>query len=173
MKWGCSILFYLITLVTLGQTTVSVSISLPAIALLDLNNNSAIIMAFQAPTEAGAPVTAPASNSTKWLNLTSAVTPGATRRVSAQVVSGSLPNGVRLKLETAAFSGSGSGTFGSVTSPIYLSATATTIINGIGGAFTGNGNNGYNLQYTLEIQTYSQLQKANNTFSILYTLIDN
>lgn len=130
-------------------------------------------MTFQSPTEAGLPVTAPASNSTKWLNLTSAVTSGATRRVSAQVVSGSIPNGVRLKLETAAFAGIGSGTFGSVTSPLYLSTTAQTIINGIGGAFTGNGNNGYNLKYTLEIQTYSQIQKANASFSILYTLIDN
>ncbi|HEY1054364.1 MAG TPA: hypothetical protein VGE24_04490, partial [Emticicia sp.] len=117
------------------------SVTLPAIALLDLNNNSAITMAFQSPSEAGSPITAPASNSTKWINLTSAVASGATRRITAQVVSGSVPNGVRLKLETGVASGIGSGTFGSVTSPVYLTTSATTIINGIGGAFTGNDNN--------------------------------
>ncbi|WP_460473750.1 hypothetical protein [Emticicia fontis] len=149
------------------------SVTLPAIALLDLNNNSAITMAFQSPTEAGSPITAPASNSTKWINLTSAVASGATRRITAQVVSGSVPNGVRLKLETGVASGIGSGTFGSVTSPVYLTTSATTIINGIGGAFTGNDNNGYNLTYTLEIQNYSQLLKASASFSVIYTLIDN
>src|SRR6218665_705979 len=168
MKWACSILFCLLTQLVWGQTSASVSVTLPAIALLDLNNNSAITMAFQSPTEAGLPITAPASNSTKWINLTSAVATSATRRVTAQVASGNIPNGVRLKLQTASATGIGSGTFGTVTSPVYLTTTATTIINGIGGAFTGNGNNGYNLTYSFEIQTYSQLLKTNASFSVIY-----
>lgn len=177
MRRWYSILLCFVIQAAWCQTTanISVNFTLPSIALLDLNSNSAITMTFQSPTEAGAPIVAPASNNTKWLNFTSAVAPGVTRRITAQVVSGSVPNGVRLKLETASYSGSGGGgsALGSVTSPVYLTTSTTTIINSIGGAYTGNGNNGYNLTYTLEIQTYSQLKKTSASFSVIYTLIDN
>ena len=177
MRGWYGIFFCFISQVALGQTTanISVNFTLPAIALLDLNTNSAIAMAFQSPTEAGASIVAPATNSTKWLNFTSAVAPGITRRITAQVVSGSIPDGVRLKLETASYTGSGGGgsALGSVTSPVYPTTTATTLINGIGGAYTGNGTNGYNLKYSLEIQNYSLLRNTNVSFTVIYTLIDN
>ncbi len=177
MRGWYSILLCLIIQAARCQTTanISVNFTLPSVALLDLNSNSAITMNFQAPAEAGASITAPPSNSTKWVNFTSAVAPGVTRRITAQVVSGSVPNGVRLKLETASYAGSGGGgsALGSVTSPVYLTTSATTIINSIGGAYTGNGNNGFNLTYSLEIQTYSQLKNTSGSFSVIYTLIDN
>ena len=176
MRWWFSILFSFITGFVCAQTTanISVNFTLPSIALLDLNNNSGITLSFQTPAEAGAAIVSPAINTTKWINFTSAVAPGVTRKITAQIVSGTIPNGVQLKLETANYAGAGSGSLGTVTSPVYLTTTATTFINSIGGAFTGNGtNNGYNLKYSLEIQNYSLLRNTNTSFTVIYTLIDN
>ena len=78
------------------QTTASVgvSISMPSIALCDIEpNNTGITLSMTAPTEAGNIVVSTATNNTKWLNFTSAVTATQTRRVTVQL-SGTLPNGV-------------------------------------------------------------------------------
>ena len=176
MRWWCRISFCFFARVVCAQTTanINVNFTLPSVALFDLNTNSAITLSFQAPTEAGASIVSPATNTTKWLNFTSAVAPGVTRKITAQVVSGTVPNGVQLKLETANYAGSGAGTLGSVISPVYLTTAATTIINAIGGAYTGNGTgNGFNLKYSLEIQNYSQLRNTNTSFTVIYTLLDN
>ena len=159
-----------------AQTSASanVSISLPNVALLDVEpNNGGFNLNLTAPTEAGNPLTTTATNNDKWLNFTSAVTTGATRRISAQL-SGILPSGINLKLVTANYAGTGSGTLGSAVSTIYLSSTQQTVVNNIGGAFTGNGTgNGYNLTYSVEIANYSLLKTQISTISIIYTLIDN
>ncbi len=159
-----------------AQTSASadVSISLPSVALLDVEpDNSGFNLSFTAPTEAGNPLTTTTTNNTKWLNFTSAVTMGATRRISAQL-SGILPSGINLKLVTSNYAGAGAGTLGNAVSALYLSSTQQTVVNNIGGAFTGNGvGNGYNLTYLLEIANYSLLKNQTSTVSILYTLIDN
>lgn len=159
-----------------AQTTASVgvSISLPSIALLDVEpNNSGFNLNLTAPTEAGNPLTTTATNNTKWLNFTSAVATGTTRKISVQL-SGSLPNGINLKLVTANYAGTGAGTLGNAVTTLYLSSTQQTVVNNIGGAFTGNGSgNGYNLTYSVEIANYSLLRNQTAPVSILYTLIDN
>jgi hypothetical protein len=170
---------FIIIFINLGftaftQTTASISITVPSYALLDIApNNTAFNLNLVAPTEAGNISTINPANSTKWINFTSAVAPGITRRITAQV-SGALPNGLNLKLIVANYAGAGAGTTGTSSGTIFLSGTAQTVINGIGGAFTGDGiNNGYNLKYSVEIVDYSLLKAQSNTFSIIYTLIDN
>jgi len=175
MRCLLSLIFFLIINETFGQTSsVGVSFSLPSVALLDIEpNTNSINLSLTAPTEAGSMVTNTASNNTKWINFSSAVTAGQTRRVSAQI-SGVMPNGLNLVLNTSTYSGSGAGTLGNRVSPITLTASSQTIINGIGGAFTGNGaSNGYNLTFTLSISNYGQLRSQSSTVSIIYTLIDN
>ncbi|MBL7814149.1 MAG: hypothetical protein JNL70_04010 [Saprospiraceae bacterium] len=158
------------------QTTASVgvSISLPSVALLDIEpNNSAISLSLTAPTEGGNQLTATTTNNSKWLNFTSAVSTGTTRRIGVQM-SGSLPNGVNLKLTTANYAGSGAGNRGSAVSIVYLSGSQQTIVNNIGGGYTGTGsNNGYNLTYSLEISNYALLRSQSATVTLVYTLIDN
>lgn len=159
---------------TYGQTSISVSagINMPIVALLDVEPAGSIALNFTAPTEGGAILGSSATNSTKWVNISSAVTTGLTRRVTAQV-SGTLPSGVRLKLVTANAVG-GAGTRGTPVTPLFLTTSAQTIINGIGGAYTTSGAGaGFNLTYSLDIQTYSLLKSGSSTFSILYTLADN
>ncbi|WP_394994748.1 hypothetical protein [Emticicia sp.] len=166
----------MITHVVYGQTTstgtTSASLTFPLVALLDVEPIGSINLSFTAPTEAGAALGSSATNTTKWINISSAVTTGLTRRVTAQI-SGTVPNGVRLQLQTANAT-SGAGTRGTAITPIFLTTTAQTIINSIGGAYTNSGSGvGYNLTYSLDIQTYSLLSSGSSTFSVLFTLADN
>lgn len=178
MNYPALIVLLGFSLVCAAQSTASVSVnaSLPTVTLLDIEpTTSAISLTLQTPVEAGFPVTVPADNATKWLNFTSAVAVGGSRKITAQVTSGTIPNGLRLKLSLSNYTGSGAGTLGSPVSSAYLSTSAQNIVTGIGGAYTGNGsNNGYNLTYGLEINSYSQLRhNASTTLTITYTILDN
>jgi hypothetical protein len=152
--------------------SIGVSITLPSVALLDIEPdrsgfNLALIPSVESEN------TTVATNNSKWLNFTSAVSVGTNRRITAQI-SGTLPPGLALKLEVQKYTGTGKGTLGNPVSPIYLSNSQQTILNNIGGAFTGNGlGNGFNLIYSLEIIDYSVLKHESTSFSILYTFTDN
>lgn len=155
-----------------GQSaTVTSAINMPVVALMDVEPAGSISLNFTAPSEAGSILGSSATNSSKWVNISSAVTTGQTRRVTAQI-SGTVPAGVRLKLATAAVAG-GAGARGTPVSLLFLTTSAQTIINGIGGGYTGSGASGFNLTYSLDIQTYNQLKSGAYTFSVLYTLSDN
>ncbi|WP_292008557.1 hypothetical protein [Chryseobacterium sp.] len=178
MKLGVHIVCMIlctISNVVFSQTSGSrtVSMTLPVVTLLDIEPAGTISMNFVAPTEAGLPLTAPANNTTKWINYTSAIAPsGLTRRITA-AINQTIP-GVNIRLQASPASGSGGGTLGTPTSQITLSTTATNIITGIGGAYTGNGaNNGHMLTISLAISTYASLTTTTNTpIVIVYTITE-
>lgn len=158
-----------------SQTTgnKSIAVTLPIVTLMDIEPTGAISLNYTAPTEAGNPVTIPVANTTKWINYTSAIAPsGLTRRITASI-NQVLP-GVDIKIQAAAASGSGGGTLGTPSAQVTLTATAQTIISGIGGAFTGNGtNNGHRLTITLATNTYANLIARTNTPVIItYTITE-
>ncbi|MCX8533653.1 hypothetical protein [Chryseobacterium luquanense] len=156
---------------TTGNRTVG--ITLPVITLMDIEPPGAITMNFTAPIEAGRPVVAPNSNTTKWINYTSAITQGGlTRRITASI--NQILPGVDIKIQTASASGIGGGTLGTPSSQITLNTTAQTLISGIGGAFTGNGaNNGHRLTISMSANTYGNLSARTNTpVVITYTIIE-
>lgn len=157
--------------------TATVGFTLPLVGIIDLESSSSknISLVFSNPAEAGNAVALPATNSFLWLNLTSAVTASQTRRVTAQV-SGSIPAGISINLLVTGPSGSGGGgsARGTPVSAITLNNSAQTMINNIGGAYTGNGvNNGFQLNYSATLQNYSQLRSGSGTFTVVYTLTDN
>ena len=143
------------------------------VVFLDLEGPSSITLTFTAPTEAGNALAVPPVNSSLWLNLTSAVEASETREVTAQVTAGNLPDGVTLNLQVTGPSGAGGGARGSAVPVITLNNSAQTIISGIGGAYTGHGEHGFQLSYSASIQNYSQLKAGNTTFSVTFTLSDN
>ncbi|GAB3165434.1 hypothetical protein GCM10027291_08730 [Telluribacter humicola] len=145
------------------------------VALLDIEpSNDAVVLTIPATTEAGMSLSM-TSNSSKWINYTSAILAGgSTRRITAHVSSGSVPPGVRLLLSVSSPVGAGGGSRGGSISNLALTSSAQTILSGIGGAFTGNGiNNGHQLTYTLGISNYGSLVKASSTLMVTYTLTDN
>ncbi|UMQ40024.1 hypothetical protein MKS83_11425 [Chryseobacterium sp. Y16C] len=152
--------------------TYNVNFTLPQVALMDIEQNSSINLDLTKPTEAGNRLANPANNTTKWLNYTSAVASGGTRSITASI--NQLIPGVDVKLQAAAASGSGAGTLGTPSSQVTLSTVPTTIISGIGGAYTGNGiGNGHQLTFSVSPNTYTNLNAFNNTVTVTYTITDN
>lgn len=167
----CFILSYKALSQTTGNRTIAVT--LPVVTLLDVEPTGNISLSFTAPTEAGRSILNPAANTTKWINYTSAIAPaGLTRRITASV-NQTIP-GVDIKIQAATASGAGGGTFGTPSGLITLTTTATTIISGIGGAFTGNGaNNGHRLTISLTQNTYANLSARTNTSVVItYTITE-
>lgn len=158
-----------------SQTTVnsSVAVTLPLVTLMDIEPTGAITFSFSAPSEAGNPIASPATNTTKWINYTSAIALGGLMRKITASINILIP-GVDIKIQAATASGTGGGTLGTPSAQVTLNTTSQTIINGIGGAFTGNGvNNGHRLTISLSANTYSNLSaKTNTPVVITYTITE-
>jgi hypothetical protein len=170
MKFNKAIVFILIQTACFGQTTASSSLSLtlPNIAFIAIAPDNFSVDLVGVVSSAGSPITI-SNNTFKWINFTSSVAANSYRTITAQITSGSIPNGVALKLTISPASG-GMGTLGTNLSPIILTNSPQPIIQNIGGAYTGQGNNGYNLKYEFIILDYSQLRAGNTSISILFTI---
>lgn len=168
------LLFFFGTLFISAQTSGNrnISINLSEIALLDIEPSmTAISFSFLAPTEAGRPLTIPAVNTTKWLNYTSAKkTTTPLRFITAQIDQPFA--GLFVKLQATAAIGGGGGALGTSAGKVTLTTSPTTIITGIGGAYTGNGiNNGHLLNISLEVEDYKKLVQTNSKIiTITYTI---
>lgn len=166
------ILFALNLAVAQTTANASMSVTLIPITRLDLNDRTTFSLSLVAPTEAGNQLSNTATNNGKWLNITSAVAPGVTRRITGNI-SGTIPPGINVNLALSAASGSGSGARGTPVATTTFTNSAQTIINNVGGCVTGNGNNGYQLNYSLGIADYALLRSNSSLITIVYTIIDN
>ncbi|MDQ0068085.1 hypothetical protein J2T03_004012 [Chryseobacterium lathyri] len=165
------LIFCTIPCIIFSQSTIAVT--LPIVTLLDIEPSGTFTLNFTAPTEAGQALTTPAANTTKWINYTSAIASGGlTRRITASI--NQIIPGVNIRAQAAAASGAGGGVLGTSSGLVTLSTTATNIITGIGGAFTGTGaNNGHRLTISLDVNTYSDLSARTNTpIVITYTITE-
>lgn len=173
MKIIISILCIFIRTACFAQSTAtaSLSLTLPDIASIAIApDNSTINLTGTVSPQAGSSIIF-ASNTTKWINFTSAVASDVTRKITAQITSGSIPSGMTLKLTISPVSGAGAGTRGTNVSTINLSSSAQDIITGIRGSYTGQGSlNGYNLTYELVITDYSLLRSGTTNLSITFTI---
>ncbi|KAA5531723.1 hypothetical protein F0460_15375 [Paenimyroides baculatum] len=158
-----------------AQTTGNrnITLSLSEVALLDIEPNiNTIAFNFTTPTEAGMPISKPSVNTTKWINYTSAKATTSPHRIITSQIDQLFP-GISIRLQ-AANSVGGGGSLGTSTGQITLSTSPQTIINAIGGAYTGNGsNNGHQLTISTDITNYTDLVKTTNQLiTITYTISD-
>lgn len=167
-----------VCLAQVNEDVHDVFFTIPEIAIVDVEpNNSTVVLTFEQPNEAGAPVTI-STNSTdnsKWLNYSSSLSPSATtRNITAQITSGVVPTGVDLRLQTENYSGIGQGVLGNSIGLITLNNTAQNIITGIGGSYTGDGaNNGHQLTFSLSIDQYGLLDYDKSaTIEVTFTITD-
>ncbi|WON94831.1 hypothetical protein ACLCDV_07670 [Sphingobacterium sp. Lzh-3] len=151
----------------------NVILTLPTVALLDIEPAGLINMNFTAPTEAGSPLVNPTPNTSKWLNYTSAIAAAGSNRIITASISKIVP-GIDIKLSTASAAMGGGGALGTPSGQIILTTIAQTIVSGIGGAYTGNGANfGHQLTLTISPNNYATLSSANSTSIIIrYTISD-
>jgi hypothetical protein len=170
------LIFLLFSSKVFAQNTANstVSFTLPSVSLLDLApDRNSFTLTFVAPTEAGNVITSTSTNNTKWLNFTSAVPPSVTRKITAHLA-GTIPYGVNIVVNVANVAGSGAGVRGIPVSSVVLSNTPQTIVNAIGGAYTGSGTSqGYQLTFSLGVGDFSQIRNQTTNTTIVYTLADN
>ena len=98
----------------------TVAISIPEVAILDLEGSTSVSLAVEAPTEAGASVDfSNATNNAVWINYSSIVgTSETSRTVSAKISNSLVPSGMLLKVTAASDAGSGDGTVGTAAAQI-------------------------------------------------------
>ncbi len=151
-----------------------VSIEIPEIALLDIEPNASkdISITMEAPTEAGETM-ADQTDNNLWLNVTSIVATGNTRDISVKI---DAPiTGLDLKVESAAYAGSGFGSWGSAQPEVTLSTADQTLVSGLKSGYTFNGaDNGYNLTYTASPKAHADFGDMVSTIgtdiTVTYTL---
>ena len=177
MRKYLGIWFIFLNISSFGQKTGTnqISVFLKPIALLQIDSFSGlsdIEMNFSNTTEAGESIINPISDSSLWLNHSSAVETGKTRRIEVNLQS-VLPS-VKIKVQAAAASGDGAGIKGTPIGTLVLDVTPQPLITNIGGAFTGRGpGKGFKLTYSIEVSDYSMLVSGTNSVTVSYTMMDN
>jgi hypothetical protein len=161
-----------------------ITLSLPEVALLDLELNPAvkyISLQPSVPTEAGLEISfAKAKSNDLWLNYSSiTVSKFDPNRSISVYFKGQLPNGTVLYLEADKDASRGDGAMGKPTGIISLSDFPQDIITGIGSSYTSDGvGRGHNLNYSLDLSpdkgSYSLLDAdENTTITVIFTISDN
>lgn len=156
-----------------------VTLNLSEIALLSIMpNHNAITIKISTPTTAGDPPIASFTSNegnTKWLNYTSALSSfSKSRKILVEISDGAVPNGLTLKVETSAYTGTGKGSHGSASGIVTLSKQSVLLISNIKGAYTGRGVNlGHKLTYSVTITDTNKIIALQETdVQITYTITD-
>lgn len=156
-------------------------IEIPEVALLDLESNSSstILLSADAANSAGMDLDFSTVNDNSiWLNYSSIIGEGfnSSRNVNV-VVSGLIPEGVRLKLLTSTDVGQGNGDVGVPLSGVILSNQPQNIISNIGSCYTGEGVfKGHQLTYSLELdeaRNYADLSILSVPLTVTFTLTED
>lgn len=163
-----------------NQETHTIGITIPAVALVDVEGGTNIDLIFTAPTEAGLPIAAPADNNSLWLNYSYIPSIGKTTSKITVSINPVIP-GIDLKVIATADNGNGGGAMGTPPASIVTltGATGTDFITGIGASYTGTGNVGHNLTYSAVAAgsvTYDDLIEvaaASNQTTVTYTIVEN
>ena len=159
----------------LDTETIDLNLYLPVVTLLDIETGTEnFTLHLEHSGNPGEPLTNDTYDAT-WINYSCSLAPGSSlRNISAHISSGEMLSGTEILLTAGQYSGSGAGEHGVSTGTITLSSSPQNIIENIGGAFTNNGvNNGHQLTYELNINSYRHLNHENSTLTINFTLTDN
>ena len=160
----------------------TVTVVVPEVALLDIETTGPaknFSLMFTAPIEEGLGLTAPASNTTTWLNYSSIVkssTAAAGRDISVTV--NTLVPGVDIKvLAAVGVMTAGAGAAGiPTTAQVTLTTGNSTIITGVKSCFTGDGSAaGHKVTYDASVSSFAALVSNGGgaAVTVTYTLADN
>ncbi len=156
----------------------TVTISIPEVALLDLEGSKSITLTPKAPTEAGQGFDfTDAKDNSVWINYSSVVGKHKYRNVTVEITSGQVPDGLKLIAVAGNDIGNGKGKTGIPSGRIELSNSPQRIIYNVGSCYTGSGQqSGHNLIYKLDIESdadYAKITNADTDLTITYTLSDD
>ncbi len=184
-----SVLLLIATFILTGVSTIMaqdtdtdshlLKISIPNIALLDIETSAASTDVELTPThsgEAGDPLDFNnMTNDNLWLNYSSIKPSALATRVITATMDIDVPSGMTLQL-TAADPSTGFGDRGTAVVAFSPSTTGQNVITGIGSCYTGDGANfGVNLEYELDMDNnnYSDLIAGDQAdITVTYTMAD-
>ncbi len=163
-----------------GLPSQNVNISIPEIALININNSSQVVLSPKVPTEAGEALDfSSAVDNSVWLNYSSVIKPWQWRWITAEITSGNVPEGLRLSVMASNDAGQGSGRVGIPRRRfVRLTNSPRVIIWAIRSCYTGIGEGaGHNLTYRLEeipgyMFSYANLVNNEVELEITYTISD-
>lgn len=156
-----------------STATQPVTMTVSEVVLMGVSpNNNTFTLNVVQPVTAGDPPTG-SSNSTKYLNYTAVTAGGQTRNISVGWNDATRPPaGTELHVQSAAPTGTGAvgSSNGDQTVP---NAGSNNIVISIGSCYTGTGNAGAQLTYTLVVSAPGSLvQGASTNVTVLLTLTD-
>lgn len=170
-----------LALVGQGDDNHNVQVSIPEVALVDIEGNSGtnITLNVEAPDEAGQAVDlSNAKDSSLWLNYSSVIGSQTEprREVYAKISQGTVPSALRLRLFASTDAGNGDGFMGTPTAEKSLTTNDKRIIKNIRTAYTGDGvGSGHRLHYSLKLRNnrYHRFDFDESTsLTVLYTITD-
>ncbi|MBA4851225.1 hypothetical protein [Emticicia sp. BO119] len=155
----------------------TIQVTIPEVALLDIEGSKDFSVAFTAPTQAGNALNNPTNNTALWLNWSSIVTDAEgdnpTRAIKVKL-DATIP-GLDIKVTPGTITG-GQGSLGTiVSSPVTLTTSDQDLVTAIGSCYTEDGvNKGSNLTYSFTPITanYGLLVSSTPTVTVTYTLTD-
>jgi hypothetical protein len=130
-------------------------ISIPEIAILDIESvgGAGRLMDNNLSGQTGHYLDPDVSrNADFWLNYSSICRSSTdpSRKITAEISEGHLPDSRKVYLSASPYSGSGDGRLGTPTGEVLLSTYPQVVIAGIGSSYTGDGAfNGHNLLYSV------------------------
>jgi hypothetical protein len=144
-----------------------VTLSIPEVVLIGLNNGGVITLTVVAPGTAGNPPTGQ-TNASKWLNYSTCNATGTNRIITVNWGgTDAAPAGTSLRVQATSVT-AGCGTAGAA---VTISAVAQNIVTAIPSCVTGTGANGANLTYTLVVATPASLRSGDNHLvTVTYTI---
>ena len=146
----------------------TVTMQVNEIALIDLNDVTAITLTTNAPANGGENVTGD-TDATKLLQYTSLVAAGVTRNITVQAdLAVPAPAGTSLKLAAVVPGGCGT-----AAPQVTITNAAQNLITAIGSCATGTGASGAALTYTFSVDTVASLVVGATTSPVItFTLAD-
>jgi hypothetical protein len=153
-----------------------VEITVSEVANLRIHEGTTVMAAIGSPETAGdSPLITYTNANTNYLQYTSIVADGATRKITGAITGASpVPNGLVLRVVPSSATGNKVGAVGSaVPTTVTLGTVAADIVTGIGSGYTGTAaTDGVKLTYSVAL-TPEDLETAGTvTIEVTYTLTD-
>ena len=164
---------------TTDTATTDITLTVPSMAVLDVHVEAVVSITLVEPTTGGAEVATQNNTGTSYLQYTTVrEATSNTFDINVQLDSSSetlAEKGLRLDVQTAAPGGTGATGTALVSTwqeVVEYGATVGNVITAIGSGWTGTGNGlGSELTYRLYIDNYAAVYAIDDTFTVLYTIV--
>ena len=155
------------------ESNTNVEIQFKMTALLQVVSKENVHLNLNKVNDAGSQIES-ASSCEIWLNYSVSSERGIRKKITVRKSTGNLPPGTKITMQAKAANQFGDGDKGFSTGLQILNAYEKTLIQNIGGAYTGSGiGKGHEIHFTLEHNDFKKLKSGNHSITVTYTILDD